>query len=109
MLMTTSAAITSTSIVVISLTRSGIRPVNRTRDRHRPGLGGLIGSDGPAGRALGAGAAIERSLRGGKPEHVTDPAQRVDQARLDRVDLPAQHRDVGLHDPGVAAEVVVPD
>src|SRR5215472_6417599 len=49
------------------------------------------------------------SLGGRQPEHVPDTAQGVDQARLDGVDLAAEHRHVRLHDSCVTAEVVVPD
>src|SRR5262245_38722300 len=44
----------------------------------------------------------------GQPEHVSKAAQGGDQARPAAVHLAAQHGHVGLDDPGVTAEVVVP-
>src|SRR5262245_23129375 len=44
-----------------------------------------------------------------EPHDVAHATQGVQQVRLCRIDLAAQHRDVGLDDAGVAAEVVVPD
>src|SRR5437867_7360632 len=49
-----------------------------------------------------------RSLRG-KPKDVPHTPHRVDQPRFQDVDLLPQIADVGLHDRGVAAEIVVPD
>src|SRR5215467_9446356 len=51
---------------------------------------------------------MARPLRRGQPEHVSDAAQGVDQPRPAAVHLASQHGHVGLDDPGVAAEVVVP-
>src|ERR1700745_3220185 len=86
-LMIASASATSASSAVISLTRSGVRCESRAS----------------AFRVM-----TDRVLRGRQPEHVADPAQGVDEPRLNRVDLPAEHGHVGLHDAGVATEVVVP-
>src|ERR1700744_1535981 len=45
----------------------------------------------------------------GFPQHISHPAQGVQQALLPRVDLAPQVRDIGLDDVDVAAEVVAPD
>src|SRR5260221_8031696 len=96
MLMTASAMATSARTAVISLTRSGVRPGRaRRRCQARPG---------PAADDM----AICRLGRR-EPQHVADAAQRVQQVGLGGVDLAPQYRDVGLHDPGIPAEVVVPD
>src|SRR5215831_21067902 len=94
MLMAASAMTTSASTAVISLIRSGTRPGSCRifcQRRLRPNPDDMSGL-----------------LRGRKPEHVPDAAQGVDQPWPAAVHLTAQHGHVGLDDPGVAAEVVVP-
>src|SRR5215472_14122343 len=46
---------------------------------------------------------------GREPQYIADAAERVQQMRLGRVDLSAQHGHVRLDDPGVPPEVIVPD
>src|SRR5215475_14740673 len=90
-LMVARATATSASTAVISLIRSGTRPGSRwafCQRRLSPDLDDMLG--------------------GRKPEHVPDAAQGVDQPWSAAVHLAAQHGHVGLDDPGVAAEVVVP-
>src|SRR5258707_14905907 len=103
-LMTTSASATRASSAVISLTRNGVRSARR-----RSASTGCLA----ALPKLAVPAPLEtienRDLRGREPEDVANPAQGVDQPRIDRVDLPAEHGDVGRHNAGVAPEVVVPD
>src|SRR5258708_21150558 len=96
MLMTASAMATSARTAVISLTRSGVRPGRaRRRCQARPG---------PAADDM----AICRLGRR-EPQHVPDAAQRVQRVGLGGVDLPPQSRDVGLPDPGIPPDTVVPD
>src|ERR1039458_383077 len=94
MLMMASAMITRASSAVIILTRSGARPDTRRRS--------------PCQRCSLDVVVMANQLRGGQAQHVPDPAQRVDEPGLGRVDLAAQYGHVRLHDPGVAPEVVVP-
>src|SRR5487761_124389 len=93
MLMIDRATATSASTAVISLIRSGTRPGTRRISCQR-----LLNPDW----------TDMSELRGRKPEHVPDPPQSVDQPRPAAVHLAAQHGHVGLDDPGVATEVVVP-
>src|ERR1700733_1589846 len=93
-LMIASAMITSASSAVIILTRSGVRPGSRARS--------------PCQRRSLDVVVMRSQLGGRQPQHVPDPAQRVDEAGLGGVDFAAQHGHVGLHDPGVSPEVVVP-
>src|SRR5215831_9020524 len=95
MLITASAMTTSASTAEISLVCRGTRP------------GSSLRACQWAADPEGADADIR--LGRGKPQHVPDAAQRVDQPRLGAVDLAAEHGHVRLDDPGVAAEVVVPD
>src|SRR5215470_12230327 len=90
-LMAPSAIKTSASTAVISLIRSGTRPGSCRafcQRRLDPGCGDMLG--------------------GGQPEHVPDAAQGVDQPRPAAVHLAAQLGHIGLDDPSVAAEVVIP-
>src|SRR4051794_39024010 len=71
--------------------------------------------EAPAGsaavRSSALVAVVTSSARSGtarEPQGVAHPADRVQQPRLGRVDLAAQVGDVGLHDVGLAVEVVVP-
>src|SRR5579875_1651138 len=115
MLITTRATTTRARTAVISLTRSGVRSGScRTALQNPVGREGPAGGTGGPGRPGGPGVAdmtgdLAVRLARREPEHVTDAAEGVQQVRLGGVDLAAQHGDVRLHDPGVAAEVVVPD
>src|SRR5215469_6385067 len=94
-LITVSAITTRARTAVISLTRNGTRPDNCRRACRwlaEPGCD-----------------VVDIRLGRGKPQHVPDAAQRVDQPRLGAVDLAAEHGYVRLDDPGVPPEVVVPD
>src|SRR5215469_18818977 len=94
-LITASAMTTSASTAEISLVCSGTRPGSS-----------LTACQWEAG-PVGAGADIRLGRR--QSQHVPDAAQRVDQPRLGAVDLAAEHGHVRLDDPGLTAEVVVPD
>src|SRR6516165_11570756 len=94
-LITASAMTTSASTAEISLVFRGTRP------------GSILTACQWAAGPVGAGADIRLGRR--QAQHVPDAAQRVDQPRLGAVDLAAEHGHVRLDDPGVTAEVVVPD
>src|SRR5215831_9579941 len=90
-LITPRAIATRASTAVISLIRSGVRPGSRRTFCQRP---------------LNPDSSDMLGRR--EPEHVPDAAQGVDQPWPAAVHLAAQHGHIGLDDPGVAAEVVVP-
>src|SRR5215471_2056000 len=93
-LITTRAMTTSARTAVISLIRIGTRPAACCIACQRPGDAG--------------GTNVDMRLGRGEAEDVPYAAQGVDQPRLGAVHLAAEHGHVGLDDPGVAAEVVVP-
>src|SRR6266545_7392705 len=96
-LISVAATVTSASMATISLRRSGVRSSSLLAAGH--------------GLAVSAASRRRRSppISGVRqPQHVPDAPDRVQQPRLDGVDLAAEVGDVRLDDAAVAAEVVVP-
>src|SRR6201996_5209265 len=93
---------TSASTAAISLVRKGARSESRLSLADR--LGRAFWWLASTSTAM-TGPALRRR----EPQHVPDASKGVDQPWLLGVDLAPEHRDVGLDDPGVTAEVVVPD
>src|SRR5215207_10635811 len=98
-LISASETVTSTKTATMSRTRNGVRASSRRHARQGRATSTPTGSHRPTGILL----AIRQA------QDVADPADGVDQPRLDRVDLATQVRHVRLDDAGVAPEVVVPD